>query len=57
MVVDGRAEVIGLAAVGDFPYAVLIPEHQGGPLHGDDHIVVAGDPALVPLDLEDIADL
>jgi hypothetical protein len=43
--------------VGDLPHAVLIAEHQGGAQHGDDRVVVAGDPALVPLDLEDIAEL
>jgi hypothetical protein len=38
-------------AVGDLPHAVLTPEHKSGAQRCDDRVVVAGDPALVPLDL------
>ena len=44
-------------AVGDLPHAVLTPEHQRGAQRRDDRVVVAGDPAFVPLNLEDIAEL
>jgi hypothetical protein len=44
-------------AVGDLPHAVLTPEHQRGAQLRDDRVLVAGDPAFVPLNLEDIAEL